>query len=68
MKEFFYTWITFQLMLLGLLSVDAHNQIAEKKFDCHQEKQVLPVIVGAIVPIKVFMPEQREIINYCKDK
>jgi len=63
MKDFLATWIVFQLVIIGVASVQIENQIMDNSYSCKREK--VPGWVGAVLPLSVFVPEMLEVSKYC---
>lgn len=69
MKYFIVAWLVWQLMLIGIVRVDSHNQIVDKKYDCSKgDNEKFNPWNGAVVPLVVFVPEVKEITRYCDAK
>lgn len=64
MKDILIGWIIFQLIIIGLSSTHALNQIKTNKYPC--EITIVPVWLGAIFPLTYFATEPQEFIEYEK--
>jgi hypothetical protein len=63
MKDLFILWIIIQLVILGMVEVNVHNEILQKTYDCKQE--VAPAWFGAAFPLIIFVPDNTAIHKYC---
>lgn len=64
-KNIFLLWITIQLTFIGLALVDIENKIILKTYKC-PESEIISPIFGMIFPLSAFIPENKEIEEYCK--
>ena len=67
MKEIFIIWITFQLIMIGTAFISVRNEVYHKTYNCEQTKDV-PMYIGIIFPLAVFVPDHVSVINYCNTK
>jgi len=65
MKETFIIWITIQLMMMGMASVQIHNEIVAKTYTCSAKNTIVGSVWGALIPLAALAPEPQELINYC---
>lgn len=60
----FVIWITVQLVLIGTISVDLHNQTVSGEYECVENGEGIPVILGALIPLTAFIPTD-VVDEYC---
>lgn len=65
MKTLLASWIIYQLLVIGMASVSAHNKIIDKTYVCNERTQKISVIYGAVFPLALFVPENSEMKSYC---
>ena len=66
MKEFFYFWITIQLIVIGYASVCISNEIKQEVYKC-PTKETVTTWVGVLFPLIAFVPETNQEIKYCEN-
>lgn len=66
MREMLACWIAVQLFVIGLGVTKIHNQIVEGTYTCKKEKT--DEFLGAFYALRVFIPEDKEVIDYCTKK
>jgi hypothetical protein len=67
MKEVFIVWIIFQLLVIGEASIEVHNQVFNKTYECGPTKEA-PDYIGYLVPLNAFVPTPQEVVDYCHTK
>ena len=55
MKNIFIGWITFQLIVIGIVSVSTHNDVVNKTHVCIKERSTVPIFMGAVFPLVYFL-------------
>jgi hypothetical protein len=71
MKEIFLTWITFQLIVIGIIGFTSVNDVHRNRFDCKVPTNIstfTATIDGIFFPLVAFTPDIPEITEYCKNK
>jgi hypothetical protein len=69
MKDFFTTWIIWQLIVIAIFVPLEHNAIIDKTYDCSlRNKKIssVKIVLGIMFPLITLYPDSQEIINYCK--
>lgn len=66
MKELFCFWIIVQLICIGCAKVDMMNDFNNGVYNCEPSIKKVSKVWGAIFPLAFFLPEDREITDYCK--
>ena len=64
MKTAFIVWITWQMMIIGYAMIDIENEITRKTYVC-EKSEIIPPIVGALIPLVILVPEDVRIRDYC---
>lgn len=67
MRDFFIGWLIFQMCIIGAATISTLHKVANETYECKGIKQVLeiPVWAGAVMPIAIFLPDPKELIEYC---
>ena len=60
----FIVWIIFQLISIGISGVDIYNQMVKKTYVC-DTKETIPVLMGVVLPLALFVPETSGGKYYC---
>lgn len=68
MKELLAGWIVFQLIIIGIASINQHNQVASFNYDCKliTAPNEVPAWYGVVVPLAAFVPTPQTVIEYCE--
>jgi len=68
MEKFLCGWIIFQLLLIGIAGVQIQNEIKDGIYGCKISKEHIPIWIGMVFPLVIFVPENTYIKEFCKDK
>ena len=67
MEKLFITWITFQLIIIGVVGVKIHNEMENNTYVCPLETNIFPLLLGAIFPLLFFVVDNQDLETdeYC---
>jgi hypothetical protein len=65
LEKIFILWIIFQLLMIGFAGASIENKITKNIYECPKKDFTFSRAWGLLLPLTMFVPEQKSWNDYC---